>query len=653
MPFDAAVATARIDTTGVVDATVPGFGVPDACYVFTTGGPGDGVVQANASHGFGFMCAQGQRGMGIRMQTGVNASNTSSGVSIDHIIAMPNNNATDYIKKGTGTFITDGVRFNITTANESPLVISVMLIKGVVNSAIGDIRILPPQTSTLGFQPNFAMVAWARAADFLSAPSYLKDTEAGMSWGAAVLQPNGTTLQQTYAFYQQDGDTQFKQSTNARLGGRIGVRLDRATTTANALLTAEFTATGITWTGTGGLGSAFAYMALKLDPDGMADLGFGTFRTSMFYSTREGYSPIAVTLQNTSEQTGYQIVLNAGVGNNLWHFDKRGTQRANCFFDKDSTVTTVTGHVHFNSPMRSINGDGVVDATAGTPTFGSGSWYFDSIDGTKSRSWGALTFSKRSEGPPASDTILRGSTPASAIYKGSQAATAVYQGATKIWPTDQPVEYVSTWSNVSDSGITTTPSTSVSIVPLGVKAGDVVIASVSVSQLNVGDKITAAGWTRVFGQTINPIYGTSGAAFYRVMDGTETVFPVRSASGTYSLPIYSFMNFRGAAPPVAGDWKASEYQTTANDPVPIDSPVFPNDRVAVIGFHLGDSDYVCGTGYTTLQSNFRTSGLSVGQAVGWKDGTPDTNEDPTIFSRNGDTLNRGTTSLTFVVRKAP
>jgi len=430
MAFDAAVATARIDTTGVVDATVPGFGVPDACYVFTTGGAGDGVVQTNASHGFGFMCAQGQRGMGIRMQTGVSTSNCSTGVSIDSIIAMPNNNATDYIKEGTGEFITDGVRFNITRANASPLVISVMLIKGVTNSAIGDIRILPPLTTNLGFQPDFAMVAWGRTADFLSAPSYLSGAEAGMSWGAAVLQPNGSTISQTYGFYQIDGDTQFKNSTNARLGFRIGVRLSKNTTTANALLTAEFIPTGITWTGTGGLGSAFAYMALKFD-GGVADLGFNTFGAGVSYPTREGYSPRAVTLQHTAQQTGFQIVTGAGTGNNVWHFDSRGTQRTNCFYNKDSVVTTVTGHVYFDTPMKGINGDGVVDTIAGTPSFSPTEWVVPSVQSVSTRSWGALTFSRLT--PLGPENVYRGSNQVDAIYRGGQEVTAMYRGSTKIY----------------------------------------------------------------------------------------------------------------------------------------------------------------------------------------------------------------------------
>lgn len=162
-PSIARTSVAIRTTTGLQDITVSGFGTPKAAIIIISTALSAGTIQAGAILGVGWTDGTNSVCSGMASEDGTLSSNCGRAHTSTKIITLPNYTGSALIVEANfDSWVTDGVRINVTTSDGSAYLMNVILIggAGTISAAAGQVSLgtgTSAINTTVGFTPSLVL----------------------------------------------------------------------------------------------------------------------------------------------------------------------------------------------------------------------------------------------------------------------------------------------------------------------------------------------------------------------------------------------------------------------------------------------------------------------------------------------------------------
>lgn len=148
-------------TAGTQDFTVAGFGTPKGAAVFITNGTVNGTVVSHAILGIGFTDGTRSVSGGWHSKDAVTTTVTGRIATTSRLMTVLDQDAATLVQASFDSWVTDGIRINVTTAPASAYLVTVLLIGGTGVSNVYVNSVSTPSTidtstdvTAIGFRPD-------------------------------------------------------------------------------------------------------------------------------------------------------------------------------------------------------------------------------------------------------------------------------------------------------------------------------------------------------------------------------------------------------------------------------------------------------------------------------------------------------------------
>lgn len=385
-------------TTGTQDITLSGFGTPKAAIVLLSSGSADDTVTAGANFSIGFTdgTAANDRASVIHSADNVLTSDTGRNTSSANFGRIYNGTGSTLTVFDFDSWITDGIRINITFASGTNVFATFILIGGAdVTNAYAGVKQLTG-TSVSVTDPGFESDLVFSACNGNSNINLLS-VHAIQSLG--ISHNDGTDANRSVLYYDVSGQTTSTVGTYLSTSKCCGQIFNGAVNWLGDINT--YTASGFTVTSTASPGNDYIlYLALKFqnEPDIKLFHTDGPTTTGNKAYTDPGFTSdfginilSGCTSVDTLQQTGQD-------GFGVYAFDATNDY-SNSISSQDGQSTTNTGSITSSGKIKDLNSGTTILHEGTFTSFDATGWTFNftTAPGT-ARKWIGLAIGPNASG---------------------------------------------------------------------------------------------------------------------------------------------------------------------------------------------------------------------------------------------------------------